>query len=143
MNRKEEIQQKMKKEDQKFYFTLFIIYYFLAILSLISFSFVLNNFSKESNNLESSKYNVYLKEIPVEILNIDSVHYYVEGENKTRTLITVYNSDYNISEIFLIKNSNNNLKIGSSETAVLKTTAKGDNDTIIKRELIELKGAEN
>lgn len=142
MNRKEEIQQKIKKEDQKFYFTSFI-YYFLAILLLISFSFALNNFSKEPNNLGSSKYNVYLKEIPVEILNIDSVHYYAEGENKTRTLITVYNSDYNISEIFLIKNSNNNLKIGSSETAVLKTTAKGDNDTIIKRELIELKGAEN
>lgn len=142
MNRKEEIQQKIKKEDQKFYFTSFI-YYFLAILLLISFSFTLNNFSKEPNNLESSKYNVYLKEIPVEILNIDSVHYYAEGENKTRTLITVYNSDYNISEIFLIKNLNNNLKIGSSKTAVLKTTTKGDNDTIIKRELIELKGAEN
>ena len=142
MNRKEEKQQKIKKEDQKFYFTSFI-YYFLAILLLISFSFALNNFSKEPNNLESSKYNVYLKEIPVEILNIDSVHYYAEGENRIRTLITVYNSDYNISEIFLIKNSNNNLKIGSSETAVLKTTTKGDNDTIIKRELIELKGAEN
>ena len=142
MDRKEKIQQKIKKGDREFYFTSFI-YYFLAILFLISFSFALKNFSKEPNNLESSKYNVYLKEIPVEILNIDSVHYYAEGENKTRTLITVYNSDYDISEIFLIKNSNNNLKIGSSKTAVLKTTTKGDSDTIIKRELIELKGVEN
>lgn len=120
--------------------TLMIVLIVFIITFIVSYCISIN-LTKKSTDIPP--YTNYTKEIGVEIKDIEILTYWAGSQAKSKTLFTVYNSDYDISNLFSFNGVFPKFQTGDQLIAVLQTTARTDNNLIIKRKLIELKGVED